>query len=467
MLLWLLLFEALASCAVGPDYRKPKQSAPEHYQFDQPSGEAGVPGGDWWTVFNDRRLDQLVDRVLSSNQDLAVALARFDETRGLLGVTKADEYPSLLLAPSYARARTSADVGNPFPHLNTTLYSVPASVAYEVDLWGRVRRSVASAQAQLEASRDAVDSLRISLAAEAASEFLQVRSYDSEIDVLERTVVLRQQSLDLVAGRFHAGVVNALDVARARTDLETTKAELEDTRRRRELVAHGLAVLSDQNAPDYALTPEPLISPVPDISAGLPGELLQRRPDVAQSERLLAAANERIGVARAAYFPRVVLTASGGVASRDLSDLFESPSLLWSIGPNIAFPVFDGGRNRGNLRAAQARYREALASYQKTVLVAFREVQDALSDTAFLKRRQSDLEAALSAARESSQVSRSRYDRGLVSYLEVVDSERTELSTERDAIQNRQQQFVATISLIKALGGGWSPQDLASSGEGQ
>jgi len=453
----LALAGVLCGCPSVPRYEQPRVEPPERYRYTEADTPAPFPTDGWWTMFNDPALNGFVERVLGANQDLAIALGRVDEARGILGVARADRYPTLVLDPSASRSRTSATDGNPLPHLETTLLALPATVSYEVDLRGRVRHTVGAARAQLQASEHALASLRISLAAEATINVLQIRSLDREIDVLERTVALRLQSLDLVESRFRAGVVGSLDVARARTDLEITRADLEAARQSRERVMHALAVLADRLAPDFELGPGPLEPAVPEISAGLPSQLLERRPDVAQSERELAASHEEIGVAHAAFFPRLVLTGLGGVASTDLSTLFDGASTLWSIGADASYPAFDGGRNRGNFEAAKARYRESLAFYRKTVTVAFREVQDALSDATLLRRRALALDAALLAARDASIVSRSRYERGLVSYLEVVESERTELDTERAVIQTRQEQLVAAVSLIKALGGGWSP----------
>ncbi len=280
--------------------------------------------------------------------------------------------------------------------------------------------------------------------------------------MLERTLGLRREALQLAERRAHAGSVGDLDVVRARADLALTEADLQDSRRRRELAEHALAVLQDRNAISFELPAQPLQNAIPAIPAGLPADLLRRRPDVAQNERALKAANERIGIAEAAFFPSIRLTAFAGVASNDLSNLLDKPSEIWSIGPSIGLPLFDGGRNRGNLEAAQARYRQAAAQYRLSVLGAFRETQDGLSDVAYLRERSESLHAAVVASVQAAKISRSRYDRGLVGYFEVVESERSALVTQRAEIQNDQQRLVAAVSLIKALGGGWSVADAAN-----
>ncbi|MEP7042936.1 MAG: efflux transporter outer membrane subunit [Dokdonella sp.] len=454
----LAMLLGVAACTTGPLYREPQDEAPAAYRFAG-SGDVEFPASGWWTVFGDAELDRQVEAVLRANQNLLLALARFDESRALLGVTRADELPSVAFDPLAARARTSGTISNRFPALETTLYRVPFDAAYEIDLWGRVRHSVAAAEAQLEGSADAIAAMRLALTAEAAATYFSIRSTDRETEVLERTLGLRRDALQLVERRAHAGTVGDLDVVRARADLALTEADLQDSRRRRELAQHALAVLEDRNAITFALPMRADTADIPEIPAGLPADLLRRRPDVAQNERALKAANERIGIAEAAFFPSIRLTALAGVASNDLSTLLDKPSEIWSIGPVISLPVFDGGRNRGNLQAAQARFRQAAAIYRLSVLGAFRETQDSLSDTAYLSERAGSLHAAVVASVQAAKISRSRYDRGLVSYFEVVESERSALAAQRAEIQNDQQRLVATVSLIKSLGGGWSVKD--------
>jgi len=448
----------VAACTTGPVYRAPEDEAPAAYRFAD-GGEARFPAAGWWTLFSDAELDRHIEAVLQANPNLTLALARFDESRALLGVTRADELPSVAFDPLAARARTSGTVSNRLPALDTTLYRVPFDAAYEIDLWGRVRHSVAAAQAQLQGSADAIAAMRLTLSADAASTYFSIRSSDREIDVLERTLGLRRDALQLAERRAHAGTVGDLDVVRARADLAQTEADLIDSRRRRELAQHALAVLEDRNAISFELPARPFDTAIPEIPAGLPADLLRRRPDVTQNERALKAANERIGIAEAAFFPSIRLTASAGVASNDLSNMLDKPSEIWSIGPSLVLPVFDGGRNRGNLEAAQARYRQAEALYRSSVLGAFRETQDGLSDVAYLRERGNSLHAAAVASTQAAKISRLRYDRGLVGYFEVVESERIALATQRAEIQNDQQRLVAAVSLIKALGGGWSVAD--------
>jgi outer membrane protein, multidrug efflux system len=457
---WLALVlgvAGLAGCVQGPDYQRPARPAPAAWEHPV-DADTTLPDR-WWVLFGDDELGQHVDATLAANQDLAGALARYDQARALLGVARADEFPQVSLDPAYLRGRTSGTVSNALPALETTLYRVPVDVAYEVDLWGRVRRSVEAAQADVASGADSVAALRLSLAAAAASTYLSLRSADRDIDVLVRTVSLRDDALKLADRRAHAGVVSDLDVLRARADLAQTRADLADARRRRDNLEHALAVLEARDAPDFHVAAKPWTPTVPAIPAGLPSTLLTRRPDVASDERALAAASARIGVARTAFFPSVQLTAAAGFASNDAGHLAEHDSRLWGIGPSIHLPIFEGGRNRARLDAAEAAYRGAYARWRQDGVIAFREVQDALSDGAWLQEEGTALSATVDAATAAAKVSRSRYDRGLAGYFEVVDSERQALASQRAVIQNDQQRLLAAISLIKALGGGWKEGD--------
>lgn len=452
-----LCVAGLGGCVVGPDYQRPDTPVPAAWK-QAPPVSAPLPDA-WWNLFGDDELNRHVAATLAANQDLAGALARFDQSRALLGVARADEFPDVSFDPAYSRARTSGTITNRFPVLETTVWEAPVDVAYEVDLWGRVRRSVEAAGADLQGSADAIAQVRLSLAASTVSTYLSLRSSDREIDVLSRTVGLREDELSLADRRARAGVVSDLDVLRARAELSQTRADLSDARRRRDNLEHALAVLEARNAADFSVAPAPWTPHVPDVPAGLPSTLLERRPDVASDERALAAASARIGVARAAFFPTVSLTASGGFASPRLGDLTDNESQIWSIGPSVHLPIFEGGRNRSRLEAAEAAYRGAEAKWRQTGITAFREVQDALADTTWLRERGSALDATVDASTAAAKLSRSRYDRGLAGYFEVVDSERQALGSQRAVIENDQQRLLVAVSLIKALGGGWKEGD--------
>jgi multidrug efflux system outer membrane protein len=409
----------------------------------------------WWKLFGDDELDRHVDATLAANQDLAVAIARYDESSALLGFAQAAQLPSAKLGTAFGRARTSGTVTDPFPVLLGNYYEVPATFSYEVDFWGRVRHSVALAQASMQAEAYSVSNLRLALAAQATAAYIKLRAEDRDIAVLIDTVKLRQQALDLTNERARIGNIGDLDVARARAQLAETQADLKDATRTREDTVHALAVLENKSATSLDIETSTNLPKIPTVPPGLPASLLQRRPDIAEQEQQLVAANERIGVAITSFFPSISLTAAGGVASEQLDLLTNKNSEDWSFGPKIDLALFDGGRNRSNFAAAQAAYREALGAYRKTILVAFQESQDALTDAHYLSERAVDLKNATSASIQAARISRSRYDRGLVSYFEVVDSEREALNNQRAEIQNDELELIASVSLIKALGGGW------------
>jgi multidrug efflux system outer membrane protein len=331
-----------------------------------------------------------------------------------------------------------------------------------LDLWGRVRRSFEGANADAQAQLAAFENTLLLLKADVAQNYFALRTLDTERAILRNTIQLRREALDLVNSRFQGGAASELDVSRAETELNTTEAELLAVDRRRAEVEHALAVLLGTTASEFAVKELPLDtnSLPPVIPAGLPGELLERRPDIAEAERLLAAANARIGVAKAAFFPVVRVTGLAGYESLDVETLFNWQSRVWSIGPSITLPLFQGGRNRANLKRSQAVFVENVANYRQRVLIAFKEVQDALTGARLLSQQAEAENRSRASARKTADLSNARYLAGLVSYLDVVDSERTALTTERESARITGQRLVTSVQLIKALGGGWADSAL-------
>jgi outer membrane protein, multidrug efflux system len=454
-LAWLSICALLCGCTVGPDYVKPETVVPPGYRFASDVRTAPAIGESWWSLFRDPVLSQHIKAVLDANQDFALALARHDESRAVLGIVRSQKYPAIGLDPVYEHARTSATVSNAFPSLDTSLYVLPADATYEVDLWGRIRRSVMAAEAQSRASADNVAAVQLSLAADAAVIYLLLRSDDREIAVLQETLKVRDAALQLTVRQNASGVAGDIDVARARADRALTDADLQEAQRQRERSLHALAILENRNPADFEVKRTTQVPKAPIIPSGLPSRLLERRPDVAEREQALNAASEQIGIAETAVLPSIQLTGSGGVSSSMLSNLLTSPSLIYAIGPAVHLPLFDGGRARGEFEAAQARYREVLAQYRSATLAAFEDVQNALSDLAYYRARSSSLHTAFVTSDEAARIARSRYDRGQASYFEVVDSERQALVNRRAEIQNHQALLATTVILIKALGGGW------------
>ncbi len=385
-----------------------------------------------------------------------------DQARAAARITETDLYPRVDLNPSAQRGRGAADLNGGKANTSTTL-RVPFDLGYEVDLWGRVRRSVEASTAQYEATRAEMQNVLLTLQADVARNYFNLRSLDAQLDLLRRTVELRSRNLQLVTSLFNNGQVGRLDVATAETELANAQAETAALKRRRAATEHALAVLVGEPVANFVLPlpPPNLEVRPPAIAAGLPSALLERRPDVAAAERQMIAANARIGIAKAAFFPAVSLTGSAGYASDQLSSLFQWDNRTWSLGPFISLPVFDAGRNRAQMEQAEAAWQESVALYRQQVLNAFREVEDALADLRILAEQAEAQQRAVASAQQAADLSEKRYRAGLVSYLEVVVSQRTALATEYLATQVLEQRFQASVSLIKALGGGWQDSGTA------
>jgi multidrug efflux system outer membrane protein len=454
--------------AIGPNYHRPTiPSAKEFADADLGTWKEAAPSdaiarGDWWRVFNDLVLDDLERQAAENNQDLKAAIARVTQARALARSAKADFFPSLTFDPSAARGRISDNTLNPGPNRIGNDFRVPVDLSYELDLWGRVRRSFEGANLDAQARLAAFENTLLLLKADVAQNYFALRTLDTERAILRHTIDLRREALNLVNARFKGGAASELDASRAETELTSTKAELLEVDRRRAEIEHALAALVGQSATEFAVKEMPLDENAlpPVIPAGLPGDLLERRPDIAEAERALAASNARIGVAKAAFFPVVRLTGAAGFESFDVDTLFNWESRAWSIGPSISLPIFQGGRNRANLKRARAAYEENVANYRQRILVAFKETQDALTGARLLSEQAGARIETRASARRTAELSDKRYRAGLVSYLEVVDSERTALSAERDLARITGQRFVTSVQLIKAIGGGWQDSSL-------
>lgn len=417
---------------------------------------AGLPEpGNWWKAFDDGGLDALLERLRRENPGLKASQARYDQARAALGLARADQFPRIFGDGSAMRMRDSA--GGIFvpPDLTYDDYRAALNLSYEIDLWGRVRQSVDAARAEMEASAADLAGAQVSLEAELARTWYQWRFVGEEARVLGRTIELREENLKLVEARVRGGETNELDRERARAELETTRAQLFQVERARAELVHALAVLAGEAPATFQPPKSQGVGKAAVIPAGVPSDLLARRPDIASAERRLAAAGSRVGAAKASYLPKVTLTGVGGSSTLDSSQFFDFDSLFGQIGPQVQVPIFQGGKLVDEVKKADAEAREALASYEEVVLVAFREVEDALSGIRFLDREIAAHQKALDAARTAAILSRRRYEGGLVSYLEVVDAERTALSEERELTRARSARHLASVQLIRALGGGW------------
>ena len=461
-----------SSCAVGPDYVRPTNVAPASYKSTNALGawkEAkpldNVPKGAWWEIFGDETLNDLESRAAAANQELRAAVARVDQARAVARVARSELLPNLNFDPSYTRQRFSPNQVPSFGPLTANTFRAPVDLSYEVDLWGRVRRSFESARADAAASLAAFHNVLLTLQADVARNYFALRALDAEIATVAGTIGLRKEQVRLVRSRFEGGIGNELDVARAETELATAEAEAASLLQGRTELENAIAILVGANPSSFELAalddirgkwkPEP-----PDVPAGLPAELLERRPDVAEAERQLASANARIGVAKAAFFPVLSLTGSGGYVSAEIDSLFKWDSRAWSIGPSLSLPIFAGGRNLANYQRSQAAYEEAVARYRQQVLVSFGEVENSIAGIGHLTEQAAAQERALQNANRAADLATQRYTAGIVSYLEVVDASREALQAERANAQLAGQRQIAAVLLIKALGGGWSEQQL-------
>jgi len=446
----------LGGCALGPDYERPEIDTPVTYIQPVEEGEsfANMP---WWDLLQDPQLQELIRIALEENKDLGIAVARIEEFRAVLGVTRADQFPTVDLNATGGRTSNSE---NTFPGNLTDgtqdYYRLSADVFFEVDLFGRLRRATEAARAQLLATEEARRSITISLVANVASTYMLLRDLDAQLEIARRTEKLRGESLDIIQARFDKGIVSRLDLNQAQIELAIASAAAAAAERLVSQTEHSLSILLGRNPGRIVrgLALKEQVMP-PAIPTGLPSELLQRRPDVLESEAQLAAQTARIGVAEAARWPSLSLTGALGFESSELSDLTESGSDFWNVGANILAPIFNAGRNRSRAEAERARTEQALLSYQQTVQRAFREVEDALVAVRTYRdehaARQRQVEAALNAAK----LSRARYNGGVTSYLEVLITEQSQFSAELAETQTLRLYFNAIIELYKALGGGW------------
>ena len=465
-----LLFTVVSARAglltVGPDYRQPTNSVPANYKavelgaWKEGRPLDNVPKGNWWEIFGDAGLNEQEAQAVRANQELKAAVARVDQARATARVARSEMLPSLNLDPGFNRQRYSPNQVPGFGGLTANTFRAPLDLSYEVDLWGRVRRSFQSARADAQAALAAFYNVLLTLQADVAQNYFALRALDAEIATVTGTVDLRKEQVRLVRSRFEGGIGSELDVARAETELATTEAEAASLAQRRNELENAIAILAGANPAVFKLAalddantkwnPQP-----PVVPAGLPADLLERRPDVAEAERQLASANARIGVAKAAFFPVLTLTGSGGFVSGDIDTLFKWDSRTWSIGPSLSLPIFAGGRNRANYKRSQAAFEEAAARYRQQVLVAFGEVENSLSGIRHLIDQAAAQQRAVANARRAAELATDRYRSGIVSYLEVVDASRDALQAERANAQLAGQRLITAVQLIKALGGGW------------
>ena len=458
------LFLLLAGCAAGPDYRRPPVSLPPTYEIgvqgNEPVVAPALATRDWWTLFNDPILDDLVARAFARNYDLQQAVARIEEATGVLREAGAAQYPEVDLGANGTRTRISQKTANPpSPSDNMTPrdYSASLSSAFELDFWGKLRRASEAARAQALGSEYGKGVVELTLAGSVTQIYLALRSLDAQIAVSEETLATRSDSLDITNSRYKGGLASGLDVEQSRGAKAAAEAQIADLRLQRALAEHQLGVLTA--APDLTIAPGDLRQmPLPPLPpAGLPSSLLEARPDIRVAEQQLIAANARIGVAKAAMFPAISLTGSVGSESGALSDLFKAGAGTWALGVGLDFPIFAAGKYSARVDQATAQQKQALAAYQQSILNGFREVRDALSTATHRADQEIALDTQRKAAVEALRLANVRYKSGYSPYLEVLDAQRSANDATLAFIRTRQSRLATAVDFFKALGGGWKP----------
>ena len=463
-----MLMPLSACMVVGPDYVRPTVTTPDAYKeidgwrVAQPKDD--LIRGAWWEIFGDPQLNALVAQVSVSNQNLAVAEAQYREAQALVREARAAYFSTATigLGANRSSASTTTGSGPASKRITASDYSLPLDVSWEIDVWGRIRRTVESNQASAQASAGDLENARLSFQAALAQDYFLLRELDAQKQLLSATVTAFEKSLELTKDLFAQGVDSEVDIQQAETQLKTTEAQLINVGVQRAQLEHAIAVLIGKPASDFSIPATPLAGTPPEIPVGVPSELLERRPDIAADERRVAAANAQIGVAEAAFYPSVTLSASLGLESSSLAKLFTAASRFWSVGASVSETVFDGGLRRAQTDFARAAYDATVATYRQTTLTAFQGVEDNLAALRILEEEARVQGEAVKAAEKSVVLTMDQYKAGTVSYLNVVTAQTIALTNETTAVQILGQRMTAAVLLVQALGGGWNASNLPS-----
>jgi multidrug efflux system outer membrane protein len=451
------LLVAMAGCAIGPDYKKPAVATPPDWGWKLARPNDQAIQTDWWKLFNDSTLNQLEAEASAENRQIQAAMARIDQSRAIARIADSRSFPQLTFDPSVSRFHTQQDA---VPSLLTeTDYAVPLDFSYEIDLWGKIRHSFESARAQAQATVADYYNLLLVLHGDVAINYFLLRQLDTQIVLVDETLQLQQRSVTITAERFHAGLAAELDWDRARGELAQTQTLRTGMQRQRDNLQNALALLCGQPASTFKIQPGTLNQTLPLIPVGLPSTLLERRPDIAEAERKMAAANAQIDVAKAAFFPAVSLTGDAGYSSFQAASLLNWESRLFQIGPEVAMPILNGGRLKAGLHEARANYEAACSAYQQQVLAAFKDVSDSLVDLNSYRQQVISETDSVNAASRAENLASERYRTGLIDYIDVLDSQRARLQAEIQIAQIKAMQYVATVHLVKALGGGFEASE--------
>ena len=452
---------------MGPNYSKPPAPTPQAFKEPPPPGwkesepKDDVIRGKWWEVFNDPELNGLEEQVAISNQNIAQSEALFRQSRALIRITRAGLFPSVTVGASASDSRGSGSLGGRgAPSVNNTLAFPTIDFSWEADVWGSVRRSIEANTASAQASFATLENVRLTVQAEVATDYFQLRGLDQEKILLDTTTVAYQKALDLTNQRHDQGIASGADVAQAETQLEQTKSQSIDLDVTRSTLEHAIAVLIGKPPSEFTLERKPISAQPPEVPIALPSELLERRPDVAAAERQMAAANAQIGVARASYYPQIGLSAATGLQAGSLVNLFTWPSRLWSIGPSAVETVFDAGKRKATNDQVEAAYDATVAAYRLSVLGAFEDVEDNLSTLRVLTNEAAQQDQVVRAAQRSLDLALAQYQGGITAYLQVITSQSAALSAEVAQVVLRTRRMTSSVALVKALGGGWTNANL-------
>jgi NodT family efflux transporter outer membrane factor (OMF) lipoprotein len=470
---------ALCGCNFAPKYKQPpvetgtefKELTPkqtnELANWKPAAPAEGVLRGNWWELFNDSLLNELQSQIEGTNQTIAAAIARVDAARALAQQSRANLFPLVAVDPSVTRSQSRLRTANnvsvnvPAPSSSQlTLYNLPATASWEPDLWGWLRNAYRADRLEAEATQADLENVRLTAHADLAADYYQLRALDAQKQLLDSAVTAYQESYDLARARYETGIASEQDVVQAQTQLATTRAQATDTGIQRAQFEHAIAVLLGRPPSEFTIQPVTNHTAAPSIPIEIPSTLLQRRPDIAAAERRVMEMNATIGVARAAYFPNLALSGSAGYQGTTLSDLTSWPNFVWSVGGTLTETIFDAGRRRGVTRQAWANYHLAVANYRQAVLTSFREVEDQLAALRLLATEVQDESVAVQASQRYLTLASDRYKLGIDSYLNVITAQTTLLGNQRTSVALQFEQLTATVQLIRALGGGWSVENL-------
>jgi len=457
----------LCGCAVGPHYTRPSAPVPTAFKEAPPAGwKEAQPNdsalkGKWWEMFNDPALNALEEQVAINNQNVLMAEAQYREARDLVRVARSALFPTVTTGPAITAASGGlGTVGNAASSNVRGVFSLPVDASYTVDLWGSIRRTVHQEARFAQASAAQLENAKLTYQADLANDYFQLHGVDGDIDLLERTVASYKDFLQLTRNRYASGVASGGDIAQAETQLYSAQASLIDLQQARAIYEHAIAVLTGKPPAQLEVSHMALKNVPPQIPVAVPSALLERRPDVAAAERQMAAAHEQIGINQAAFYPTLSISAGGGFQSGSFVNWFTWPARFWSIGPSLAETLFDAGRRRAEVAEANDAFDAALANYRQTVLTGFQQVEDNLASLRVLENEASAEAQDVDAAERSLTISTAQYKAGTVSYLQVITSQALALSAERSAVDILTRRYVASVTLIEALGGGWNESQL-------